>query len=215
VVDPVGSGKTEPIDVRVIAATNKVLLDEIRAKTFREDLYYRLSIIPIHLPPLRERREDIPLLVEHFLAQYRARFEKRSLRLTEHALRQLLGHPWSGNVRELRNVLERSVIFAESELIDRVHFDESRGAAAELTVVEAGGAPLSTGELLRRRASESLAHSGDFDLQKVHDVVDRVMLDACLRVHKGVHQQAAKALGISRETLRKRVRELEIDIYHP
>src|SRR5918999_1658677 len=120
VTEPVGSTSRVQVDVRVLAATNKDLLAEIRAGRFREDLYFRLNVIPIYVPPLRERAEDIPLLVEHFVADFAIEYGKRAKRLIPSAMARLKMYRWPGNVRELRNVIERVVIMApEDEITDR------------------------------------------------------------------------------------------------
>ena len=117
----VGGTVTIKVDARVIAATNKRLEDEVGAGRFREDLFYRLNVITIHLPPLRERREDIPLLVEHFLDKHRYAPTSGPARISDPALGQLLGHEWPGNVRELQNTLERATALAQGGLILEEH----------------------------------------------------------------------------------------------
>ena len=120
VTEPVGSTSRVQVDVRVLAATNKDLLAEIRAGRFREDLYFRLNVIPIFVPPLRERAEDISLLVEHFIADFALEYGKRAKTVTLAALARLKMYRWPGNVRELRNVIERVVIMApDDEISDR------------------------------------------------------------------------------------------------
>ena len=120
VTEPVGSTSRVQVDVRVLAATNKDLLAEIRAGRFREDLYFRLNVIPIFVPPLRERAEDIPLLVEHFIADLAIEYGKRAKTVTPAAMARLKTYRWPGNVRELRNVIERVVIMAPGdEITDR------------------------------------------------------------------------------------------------
>jgi len=109
--------KTTRVEVRLIAATSRDLTKEIAAGRFREDLYYRLNVVPIQLPPLRERREDIPLLVEHFRQKYNARLKKNVERIEDDALAALSGYSWPGNIRELENVLERTILFAERPVI--------------------------------------------------------------------------------------------------
>ena len=125
VITPVGSTESIPMEVRVIAATNKDLKAEIQAGRFREDLYYRLSVVRFEVPPLRERREDIPALAEHFLKQFGA----DKMRLTDEAVHKLQAHSWRGNIRALRNCLERAWILARGEdhpVIDRddIQFDD-------------------------------------------------------------------------------------------
>jgi len=117
-VEPVGSATVVKVDVRVIAATNKDLTDEIRAGRFREDLFYRLNVIPVRTPPLRERREDIPLLAQHFAALFSQEYNKHPKKFTPAALKALADSSWRGNVRELRNMIERLVIMVPADTID-------------------------------------------------------------------------------------------------
>jgi transcriptional regulator with GAF, ATPase, and Fis domain len=116
--DRVGGRAPTKVDVRVIAATNRDLLRAVREKTFREDLYYRLNVFPVALPPLRERREDIPLLVHFFVGRFAARIGKPIERIDEETMRLLCDYPWPGNIRELENVLERAVILAAGPTLE-------------------------------------------------------------------------------------------------
>jgi two-component system nitrogen regulation response regulator NtrX len=120
-VEPVGSSGSVTVDVRVIAATNKNLEEEIRKGTFREDLFFRLNVIPFHVPSLRDRREDIPLLARHFIAELSAEYGKRPKDLSPEALDLLVSLPWPGNVRELRNIIERLVIMTPGDRIEARH----------------------------------------------------------------------------------------------
>ncbi len=113
----VGGTSTVKVDTRVITATNKDLMEEVEAGRFREDLYYRLNVISIHMPPLRDRRDDIPLLVEHFLDKYRYSAASRKPGFSEEALQVLEKHDWPGNVRELENCIERAVILGQGGVI--------------------------------------------------------------------------------------------------
>jgi len=117
VVVPVGDTQPRPVDVRIIGASNRDLERMVEEGEFREDLLYRLNVVKIHLPPLRQRKEDIPLLVHHFLDKYTRNLNKRVLGVTNGAMRALLNHEWRGNVRELENVIERAVIFAEDRQV--------------------------------------------------------------------------------------------------
>ncbi len=116
-LEPVGGTESTKVDCRVIAATNKDLEEEIKTGRFREDLYFRLNVIPFHMPPLRDRREDIPLLVGHFLSEFSAEYGKRQKEISSGALDLLVSNPWPGNVRELKNVIERLVIMVLSDCI--------------------------------------------------------------------------------------------------
>jgi PAS domain S-box-containing protein len=122
-IEPVGSGDSRKVDVRIIAATNKDLVEEVERGTFREDLYYRLNVIPFHVPPLRERREDIPVLVEHFIEKYQEihfRDRKREFQgVSERALALMMEYPWPGNVRELEHAVEYALISSDSGRIER------------------------------------------------------------------------------------------------
>ncbi len=113
----VGGSKNIKVDVRIIAATNKNLPEEVKKGNFREDLYFRLNVIPIHIPPLRERKEDIPLLVEHFLKTISAEYGRPKKEIKEEALQILMEHDWPGNVRELKNAVERLIIMTPSQVI--------------------------------------------------------------------------------------------------
>ena len=116
-VSPVGSSKERAVDVRVVAATNQRLDDAIRAGRFREDLYYRLAVVPVELPPLRERREDIPLLLDHLASVAARRHSRPNLHFPKNVMRYLLDHTWPGNVRELANVVERLILLAEGNMV--------------------------------------------------------------------------------------------------
>jgi two-component system, NtrC family, response regulator AtoC len=127
----VGGIKTIKVDVRLVTATNRELLKEVQSAAFREDLYYRLNVVPIHLPPLRERSGDIPLLVAHFIAKFNERLKKQIDGIDDDALAKLVAHGWPGNIRELENVLERTILFCEGA---RIH-------AADLPPEISGAAP--------------------------------------------------------------------------
>ncbi len=118
-IEPVGARMTTTVDVRVVAATHRDLPAEIEAGRFREDLFYRLNVVPVHAPPLRERLEDLPLLVEHFIERFASENNYRQKSLTAGAIRQLQAMPWRGNVRELKNLLERVLILSPGDSIDR------------------------------------------------------------------------------------------------
>jgi len=177
----VGSARPIPIDVRIIAATNKNLLDEIRAGRFREDLYYRLCVVPIVVPPLRQRAEDIPLLAAHFLDLANRKCHKRIRGFSETALAALAAHSWPGNVRELENIVERAVVLVDGDLIE-VRDLLWLGEAASLGTTATG-----TSRELR-------------EMEREH--VLRV-----LRECNGNRTAAARVLGIDRKTLWRKIRD--------
>ncbi len=134
-----GGGKTIKVDVRIIAATNRNLKLEVEQGTFREDLWYRLNVYPITMPPLRQRREDIPLLVEHFSSTYARKFGKTISSVSPRTMQSLLVHPWPGNVRELANVIERAVIHSQGsvlQVLDRFEVVDESAQRRTLEEVE-------------------------------------------------------------------------------
>src|SRR5262249_7825198 len=146
----VGGGLPIKADVRVLAATNRDLLKAVREKTFREDLYYRLSVFPVRLPPLRARKEDVPLLVPFLLNKFAARIGRKIDGVREPTMRRLLAYPWPGNVRELENVLERAVILAAGCVLE-VGPDVLSGASEPEAVRPAEEAGPVTLEEMERR----------------------------------------------------------------
>ena len=120
----IGGNNTIKVDVRILAATNKNLLEEIKRGRFREDLYYRLNVVEIHIPPLRERMEDVSEIVEAFVAEFALKYNKPDLKVSRQALQTLLNYAWPGNVRELRNVIERAVVLSKSSAIESEDFPE-------------------------------------------------------------------------------------------
>ncbi|MCG8451525.1 MAG: sigma 54-interacting transcriptional regulator, partial [Pirellulales bacterium] len=177
-------GETQPriVDVRIIAATNCDLAEEVDSGRFRQDLYYRLRVAMIRLPPLRERREDICLLINRFLAEHHAALGKRAKSVSREALSVLLDYPWPGNVRELKNALEFGVLRAEHETVELENLPEEIRSHAES--IE----PSDTPEDEREKILDALAKTG------------------------GNRKEAAKLLGISRATLYRRLDDLNIDL---
>ncbi len=190
-IRPLGSNEEIDVDVRIIAATNKELEKEIAEGRFREDLFYRLSVIPIHLPPLRERREDIPLLALHFLERFRKAMGKEIEGIDPETLRRLEAYDWPGNVRELENTLERAVALETGRLISvSVLSDKiSRYYLEKIPVLAAGNA--------------TVALTGDgVDLQKLVSDTERAYLLAALESSGGVRARAAVLLRMTYRSFR-------------
>jgi len=175
-VQRVGSSKTRRVNTRVISATNADPQAEVAAGRFREDLLYRLNTVEIHLPPLRERREDIPLLAQHFLERQAKRYRKPKAGFSEDASQALLDHPWPGNIRELRHAVERAVLLAMDDHV-RAH------DLGLVTPTEGSG--------------------GIDDLTL--DEVEKILIEKALQRHEGNVSQAADALGLSRSALYRRL----------
>lgn len=182
-VVPVGETRPRPIDVRVIAASNQDLEQMVRRGEFREDLLYRLNVVSLELPPLRERRMDIPLLVHHFIAKYTGEMNKRVTGMTNGAMRAMLSHEWRGNVRELENVIERAVIFADGREI----------LAEDLPF-----------------ASDGTADATGDDLKEALRQFERLHIVHCLRRCAYDKTEAAKLLGIGVSSLYRKMDELGI-----
>jgi two-component system response regulator PilR (NtrC family) len=187
---PLGALESKTVDVRILAATNedlKVLTEQGR---FREDLYYRLNVISLTLPPLRKRPEDVPLLVEHFLARFNAENGKSVQRVTPEVMERLMAYPWSGNVRELENVIERGVVLARGDEID---------------------VDLLPRELLERVSLPEIAvlpeGMGFYDAVNRYE---RQLIEAALRRTGGVQKQAAEMLGLKPTTLNEKIKRLGI-----
>jgi DNA-binding NtrC family response regulator len=182
-------GGVTPIeaDVRVVAATHRNLEAEIAAGRFREDLYYRLRVVEIALPPLRERREDLPALAQRILAQLAERHGRAAKQLTPGALAALARHAWPGNVRELRNALERAAVLCEDDAID----------ARDLLLDAAPSAPPDDPSVTFSEAK-----------RRAVDDFERAYLLRALRAHDGNISRTAEAIGMVRQSLQQKMREL-------
>ena len=185
-----GATTTRRVDVRVVAATNRDLRAETKAGRFRQDLYYRLNVFHIAVPSLAERRDDIPLLAQHFIRRFAERYHKPVRRISTEVMQQLLAHPWPGNVRELEHTLERAVLLCRGEELERVQLppaevDESR--------------------------AEGLPDSG-LSLPDALLEAERRLIVEALRAEQGVQARAARRLGISRSNLNYRISRLGIAV---
>jgi len=187
---PVGSDEPVTVDVRVIAATNKNLEEEISTGNFREDLFYRLNVIPFYVPPLRERQEDIPLLARHFLKEISASYSRRRKEITEDAIETLMRYSWPGNVRELRNVIERMVIMnPTAPRFDRKHLPP---------LVYRDGGPRTAREFSSLHQARA-AYERDYILKKLDD-------------NHGNISRTAEVLGLERSHLYRKMKTLGIAV---
>jgi two-component system response regulator AtoC len=198
----VGGIKTIRVDVRLIAATNRDLQQMIADGRFREDLYYRLAVVPIALPSLRERREDIPLLVRHFIEKYDLRLGKRVEGIEDDALQLLVGYAWPGNIRELENLMERSVLFADGPLIQASALPDSlreRGAHPPVPIAAMG--PLGAIAAPSGASMKEIVRHAQAELE-------RELITRALEETGGNVTRAAKRLQISRKSLQVKMKEL-------
>jgi DNA-binding NtrC family response regulator len=185
-VNRIGSSKPIKIDVRILAATNEDLADAVRKGKFREDLFYRLSVVPLHLPALRERKDDIPLLVDHFLQKFNKRAKKNITGISSRALKALGEYDWPGNIRELENTIERAVVLARSDGIDLEDLMYHG--------ISGGTTPLSS-------LSGKLQSLEDFEKEYIQMV---------LKAHQGNRTRTAEVLGIDRKTLWAKIKKYKI-----
>jgi two-component system nitrogen regulation response regulator GlnG len=207
-IERVGGNESIRIDVRVLAATNRDLETLMKEGKFREDLYYRLNVVTLHLPPLRDRRRDIPLLVEHFLAKHGEELGERGV--APDALDRLVGHEWPGNVRELENVIQRAMVMATSGVILPEHLPIGPVSAAASVAVDATLEELIEKKLLDCvRGLRSHTSANLYDL--MIGLIEKPLLRAVLRETSGNQVRAAQILGINRNTLRKKLTEHGID----
>ncbi len=183
-----GSNKTRHIDVRIVAATNQDLRAALEQGTFREDLYYRLNVVPINIPPLRERREDIPFLAEHFVKRLAPAVGSAVEGITDEAVQRLAAYHWPGNVRELENVIERSLVLCSG------------------TRLEAGDIKMDTAPRPRNHAADNFLPDG-----MTLDEYEQAVIREALRRAQGNKSQAARLLGLTRNALRYRLSQMGLE----
>ena len=208
----VGDNRTIRIDCRVVAATNRDLLDEIDAGRFRDDLYFRLNVVPINLPPLRERAGDIPLLAEYFVRKYAVSNNASISEISPEALHALTRYAWPGNVRELQNYIERAIVFSHDGRLGFDLFPAHVRGSAPVRVARSGGKSPET--LCRELVSLGMSTVGEGTnnlYDKVVSQVERELIQQVLRSCQGVQTKAATRLGINRNTLHKKIEEFGLE----
>ena len=204
----VGDTRTIKVDCRIVAATNRDLLDEIDAGRFREDLYYRLNVIPINLPPLRERQEDIPELVRFFARNYAASAGRPVPSISPATMDELKLYPWPGNVRELQNYVERAIVLATRDTLDLELFPPHVRGLAPFRVARAKVRDLESlcSELVSLGLSEGNPNDGEL-YDRVVKMVEKELISQVLRISQGTQTKAASRLGINRNTLHKKIED--------
>ncbi len=186
----VGGTKTIKVDVRLIAATNKTLLDEVQRQKFREDLYYRINVIYLKVPPLRERKDDIAPLVDAFIRQYASQNAKKIRGISQDALEALVRYDWPGNIRELKNIVERMIVLSSGEMLTLEQIPED----------------------IRQGKAGATNGSGNGSLQGISKITDaeKELIQQALRETRGNKSTAAEKLGISRRTLYRKLEEYKL-----
>ncbi len=206
-----GGSTSIPVDVRIVAATNQNLEEQVRSRAFREDLYYRLNVVPINIPPLRDRRSDIPLLVDYFIPRTQQELNVQTRGCTKEAMDLLMRHDWPGNIRELENSLRRAALLSADALLTPEDFPSLQpqgGAAAEVDE--------SLEALISKKLRSSFAQMDVQELDNLYEMVmhqmERPLIKIILEKTRSNQVRASEILGINRNTLRKKIQTLDIDI---
>ena len=216
-IDPVGSKRAVRVDVRIVSATNRDLAQQVAEGRFREDLYYRLNVFPIEAPSLRERREDIPALVEHFVRRFNVEEGKRVVGATAETLALLSAYDWPGNVRQLENAVYRAIVLADAPYLQPYDFPAVSGIKAPPPEAEpAKGQPMSLVPSVQQLMDEIpvdapvkiLDERGH--LRKLEDI-ERDLIQLAIELYSGHMSEVARRLGIGRSTLYRKVREQGLD----
>jgi two-component system nitrogen regulation response regulator GlnG len=212
-VTRIGGNQNIPVDVRIVAATNQSLVEKVRQKEFREDLYYRLNVVPITLAPLRERRDDIPALANYFLSRSCNEMSVSPKRLADDALALLSSYSWPGNVRELENAIKRSVILSNDPMLTALDFG---GLFPTPELLQTGSRESSLEALVDLKLRSSMNGIEGLEKGDIHamvlEQVERPLIRLVLEKCRWNQVKAADVLGINRNTLRKKISELNIEM---
>lgn len=208
-VEPVGSNETRQVDVRVIAATNRRLEQSTKRGTFREDLYYRLNIIPINLPPLRERKTDIPDLIDFFIARFAEEYAQPKATISSEAFKRLMTYDWPGNIRELENTLKRALVLCSGRVLLPEHFPKFVEGASYSSVLEGSTLEGQLRILLKEWVSQNLDsdQSQDDLYPKIRAIFEKPLFEIVLEQTGWNRSKAADILGINRNTLHSKMDE--------
>lgn len=210
-IEPVGSNGTRPIDVRIIAATNRQLDTAVSQKTFRDDLYYRLNVIPISLPPLRERKGDIPQLIDLFTSQFAQEYQLPKVGISSETIKQLVDYSWPGNVRELENAIKRALVMCSGQMLLKEHFSQIFDKTPDSTLdnqdLDHQVFSLLQGEVVRYLDSE--AEDGELHAA-IRAIFEKPLFEIVLEHTEGNRSKASEILGINRNTLHTKLNEYGI-----
>jgi DNA-binding NtrC family response regulator len=227
-IDPVGARRPVSIDIRIISATNRNLIEEVKAGRFREDLYYRLSVLPVTIPPLRERREDIPVLAAHFAARFGERGGNAPKRIAPDAMAALVGHDWPGNIRELENAVFRAAVLSDSDVLSLSDFPQIAAQLPGFTLpepalrdlaAEAPGLfdePLPSGPAQGVEPGDGwLALLDSFGQVRRLEEIEAEAIRHAIRRYEGHMSEVARRLGIGRSTLYRKLKDYGIEAREP
>jgi DNA-binding NtrC family response regulator len=194
-LERVGGNQPIDVDVRMISATNQDIKEKIKNGEFRIELLYRLNVVPIHIPPLRERIEDIPLLVNHFIREFNKSFNKNILKITKEVLSQLMQHTWPGNVRELENVLERAFVITEGDTIDTIFLSHD----------------IQNNERLNALPGTNIDIPFKVARAMVEKQFEKTYLSEALERYEGNVSKTAKETGINPRTLWRKIKKYNLE----
>jgi DNA-binding NtrC family response regulator len=225
-VDPVGSKRPVKLDVRVISATNRNLAEEVKTGRFREDLYYRLNVFPVHVPPLRERAEDIPALVEHFIQRYNAEERRDVVGVQHEVMEVLMRQAWPGNVRQLENTIFRAVVLAETAYLSARDFPllaaefEAAGVDLGPPVVDEDTIPsiaptITTASVLAGNSASIIENVSIFDREghlRTLESIEKDLIELAIDTYDGRMSEVARRLGMGRSTLYRKLRDHGIEV---
>ena len=214
-VDPIGSKKPVKVDIRLISATNCDLIQMVKEGRFREDLYYRLNVFPIHIPPVRDRREDIPSLADYFIRRLTLEEGKNISGIEPDALAMLCAYDWPGNVRQLENTVFRAVVLCDGDILGIADFPQIASIVEgfEPALPPAPRAPANTlAEFARATFTEGVAVTDDSGNMRTLEEVEADMIRLAIEKYKGHMSEVARRLGIGRSTLYRKVRELGLEV---
>ena len=208
-IDPVGSKRSVKVDVRIISATNRDLANQVKEGRFREDLYYRLNVFPIEAPSLRERLEDVPSLVEHFIRRFNVEEGKRVMAATPETMTMLQGHDWPGNVRQLENAVYRAMILCDGPYLQPHDFPAISGITAPapaLALID-GGTALAAAVAGEAGPDAPVRILDDKGHLRTLEEIERDLIQLAIEIYAGHMSEVARRLGIGRSTLYRKVRE--------
>ncbi|WP_375283483.1 sigma-54-dependent transcriptional regulator [Marinicauda pacifica] len=218
-VDPVGGKRPVKVDVRIISATNRDLAEQVKSGEFREDLFYRLNVFPIEVPGLRERADDIPALVRHFIARFNAQEGKAVLDASSETMDMLASYEWKGNVRQLENAIFRAVVLSDGDYLTPADFPQISGMAPTLNKAPAPG-PDEEAVAVPDAPAETEADEDELSVSIFDDgghvrpleMIERDLIAFAIETYSGRMAEVARRLGVGRSTLYRKVREYDLDV---
>lgn len=211
-IEPVGSNETRPVNVRIIAATNRKLDTAISQKKFRDDLYYRLNVVPISLPPLRERKEDIPELIDLFTSRFAQEYQLPKIRISSETIKKLIEYEWPGNVRELENAIKRALVMCSGQMLLTEHFSQIFDKQISDSTIDNQNPDQQIHALLQGEVERYLESEADVGqlYAAIRSVFEKPLFEIVLEHTDGNRSKASEILGINRNTLHTKLNEYDI-----